>query len=234
MVTPLTAQDRDTVREAVRTAEARTRGEIFCVAAAQSSEYRETPLAWAAGAALLAPAVLLLAGIEVSLPDALGGGWTAVQAGEMAESAVRAALGGVILLQGVLFAIVLVLVSLPPMRRVLTPAGLKRHRVRRRAHEQFLAHNLHMTRERTGVLIFVSLQERMAELLADEAIAAKVDSKVWDQAMAALTDGLRRGDAGEGFARAIELCADVLAEHFPPGPDNPNELSDVLVELPGA
>jgi putative membrane protein len=44
--------------------------------------------------------------------------------------------------------------------------------------------------------------------------------------------GLRRGEPGAGFAAAIGLCGDVLAEHFPPGPDNPDELSDSLVELP--
>jgi len=232
MVSLFSPADRQAVQAAVRAAEARTRGEIFCVVAAQSSEYRETPLAWAAGAALLAPAVLLLAGVEVSLPASLSDGWTAVQAGAMAESAARAALAGAILLQGALFAVLLVLVSLAPVRRALTPAGLKRHRVRRRAQEQFLAHNLHLTRERTGVLIFVSQQERMVELLADEGSAAKVDPKVWDAAVAVLVEGLRRGRPGEGFARAIELCADVLAEHFPPGPDNPNELADALVELP--
>lgn len=233
MVNLLTPEDREAVQAAVRAAEARTRGEIFCVAAAQSSEYRETPLAWAAGAALLAPAVLLLAGVEVSLPEALDAGWTAAQAGEMAEAAARGALSGAILLQGLLFALVLILVSIAPVRRILTPEGLKRHRVRRRAQEQFLAHNLHVTRERTGVLIYVSLEERMAELLADEGVAQKVDAQVWAQAMGALTEGMRQGRAGEGFARAVALCGDVLAEHFPPREENPNELSDVLVELPG-
>jgi putative membrane protein len=105
--------------------------------------------------------------------------------------------------------------------------------VRRRAAEQFLAKNLHLTRERTGVLIFVSLGEHMAELIADEGIAQHVDPKVWDQAMAALTAGLKRGEPAAGFTAAIGLCADVLAERFPPdGGDNPNELPDKVVILP--
>ena len=78
--------------------------------------------------------------------------------------------------------------------------------------EQFLAKNLHLTRERTGVLIFVSLGERMAELIADEGIADHVDQHVWDKAMAALTEGMKRGDPEAGFAAAVGLCGDVLAE----------------------
>ena len=111
------------------------------------------------------------------------------------------------------------------VRRVLTPPPLKRERVRARAREQFIGKNLQATRERTGVLIYVSMREHMAELMADEGIAGSVEPQVWDQAMAALTAGLRRGAPAEGFAAAIGLCADVLAERFPARPgDNPDEL----------
>ena len=83
------------------------------------------------------------------------------------------------------------------------------------------------------MLIFVSLGERMAELIADEGIAGHVDAHVWDQAMAALTEGLKRGEPAAGFAAAVGLCGDVLAEKFPALPgDNPNELPDAVVVLP--
>jgi putative membrane protein len=227
----MTLEQRQAIETAIAEAESRTRGEIYCVAAAASSDYREVVLAWAAGVALLAPALLLLGGVQVSAPD-LFGGWSAVQAGGLAERAVRAALVGAILLQGVLFAVTAVVVSLPPVRRLLTPGGLKRHRVRERALEQFLGRNLHVTRERTGVLIFVSLEERLAEIIADEGIASRVEPAVWAQAMAALVDGMRRDDPGSGFAEAVGLCGDVLAAHFPPRDDNPDELPNALVELP--
>ena len=229
----LSQAERQAVEDAVRAGEQSTRGEIYCVIAGESSEYRETPLAWAAAAALAAPAVLLAAGVQVSVPEVFGTSWSAAQIGAAAEAAARAALLGALLLQGVLFVLVALVVSIPQVRRALTPRGLKRERVRMRAREQFMAKNLQATRERTGVLIYVSVKERMAELLADEGIAAKVDAKAWDPAMAALVEGLRRGAAGEGFTTAIGLCADILAAHFPAGgADNPNELSDKLVVLP--
>ena len=228
----LSKADLATVEAAVRQAETRTTGEIYCVLAEESSAYGEIPLAWAAGVALLAPALLLLAGVHVTVPD-LFSSWSAAQIGEAVEGAARGALLGALFLQGLLFALTAIVVSIPPVRRALTPRGLKRDRVRRRAAEQFVAKNLHLTRERTGVLIFVSLGERMAELIADEGIAAHVDNQVWDQAMAALIQGLKRDRLGEGFTAAIGLCADVLAQGFPAREgDNPNELPDAVVVLP--
>lgn len=230
----LSSTDLAAIEGAIRDAEARTRGEIYCVVTEQSGDYGETPLAWAAGVALLGPALLLLGGVHVSAPD-LFGVWTAAQVGQVAERAAREALIGAVVLQAVLFVATLVLVALPPVRRALTPRPFKRERVRRRALEQFAAKNLHLTRERTGVLIFVSFSERMAELIADEGIAAHVEPKVWDQAMAALTDGLRRGDPGAGLSAAVGLCGEVLAERFPLDlGDNPDELPNTVVVLPRA
>ncbi|MDP3855993.1 TPM domain-containing protein [Phenylobacterium sp.] len=228
----LNETDRARIEAAIHQAEARTSGEIYCVVAQESSDYLEVPLAWAAMAALVAPAVLLTAGIHVTVPE-LGQGWTAAQMSEAAETAARAALSGAILLQGALFVAVAIIAALPPVRRLLTPRALKRHRVRRRAHEQFLAKSLQATRERTGVLIYVSIDEHMAELIADEGIAAKVDGQVWQAAMSRLIEGFKTGRPAEGFEAAIGLCVDILAEHFPArAGDNPNELPDKVVLLP--
>lgn len=228
----LTESDRARIEAAVKAAEAGTTGEIYCVVAPESSDYREVPIAWGAIAALAAPAVLLAAGIHVTAPDDLGGGWTAAQMSSAAEAAARAALSGAILLQCVLFLLVAIFVAIPPIRRFLTPRGLKRERVRRRAQEQFLAKNLQATRERTGVLIYVSASEHMAELIADDGIAAKVADGAWEGAMQRLMEGFRAGRPAEGFEDAISLCGTILAEHFPPrAGDNPNELSDSVVVL---
>ena len=108
---------------------------------------------------------------------------------------------------------------------------MKATRARKAAIEQFLAKGVHATRERTGVLIYVALVDHRVEVVADEGIYAKASPKVWDEAVAALVDGLRNGRAADGFVRAIELAGVVLAEHFPPRVDNPNELSDHLIEI---
>lgn len=227
----LTPSDLAAIEAAVRQAEARTSGEIYCVVAQASSQYAETPIAWAAGVALLGPAILLLGGVHVSVPDFFSS-WTAAQAGALAEAAARRALAGAIVLQAVLFALSGLVAALPGVRLALTPRAVKRTAVKRLATEIFLSKNLHLTRERTGVLIYVSLAEHMAELIADDGIAEQVAPQVWDQAMAALAQGLRRGEPSAGFAAAIGLCGDLLAERFPASEDNPNELPDAVVVLP--
>jgi putative membrane protein len=228
----LSPSDLTAIEAAVRAAEAKTTGEIYCVVTEESAHYTEVVIAWATVVALLGPAALLLGGVHVTIPD-LSDSWSASDVGAAIETAARRALEGAIVLQGLLFAVTAALVSIPAVRRALTPRGLKRLRVQRRAAEQFIAQNLHATRERTGVMIFVSLGERMAELIADEGIADHVEPHIWDRAMAALIAGLKHGKVEEGFAAAIGLCGDVLAEKFPIyGDDNPNELPDAVVVLP--
>ena len=181
---------------------------------------------------MLAPAILLIVGVQVPAADILRfGAWTGAQSD--ATGVARAALIGTLALQALLFFGVMLLASLDPVRRVLTPRGFKRERVRQHAQSQFLARNLHATRERTGVLIYVSASEHMAELIADEGINAKVSAGTWERTMAALVAGLKRDAPAEGFVAAVALCGEVLAEHFPPRPrDNPNELSNSVVLLP--
>jgi len=228
----LSEADLANIEAAVRAAEARTSGEIYCVVTPASSHYAEVPIAWAAAIALLSPAILLAAGVHVSIPEFFST-WSADMVSEAIEMSVRRALIGTIALQAALFLVTALIVELPPVHRALTPGRLKRHRVRRRAAEQFLAKNLQQTRERTGVLIYVSLDERMAELIADEGVAGHVEPHIWDQAMAALSEGLKRGDPAQGFGAAVGLCGEVLAAHFPAKPgDNPNELPDAVVMLP--
>ncbi len=228
----LSPSDLTAIEACVREAEARTTGEIYCVVTEESAHYTEVVIAWATVVALLGPALLLLAGVHVTIPD-LFSNWSASDVSLAIETAVRRALEGAIVVQGLLFVLTGTVVAIPAVRRALTPKGLKRLRVQRRAAEQFIAKNLQATRERTGVMIFVSLGERMAELVADEGIAGHVDQHVWDKAMAALTAGLKDGKVEQGFVACIALCGQVLAEKFPAHPgDNPNELPDAVVVLP--
>lgn len=225
-----TPADHARIAAAINAAEANTSGEIFCVLARQVSSYRYVVLAWAAAAALVAPLILIPFGFRPDWIPGLGGGWRAAHVAS-AEVAVGAALSAYAIAQAVIFLIVLLIGQLPAARRWMTPRAVRRGRVRRAAVEQFLAHGLHATRGRTGVLIFASDADHLVEVVADEAIHGKVDPAVWAEAVAALARGLKSGDAPAGFEAAIALCGAVLAEHFPPRGDSDNELPDRLVEL---
>jgi putative membrane protein len=197
--------DKARITEAIRSAEAKTSGEIFCVIARQASDYRLVPLAWAAAIALMVPAPL----IYLTL-------WPATL---------------IYLSQLVAFIAATFVLSLPAIRIHVVPTRTKHQRAHAQAMQQFVAHGLHQTESRTGVLIFASVAERYAEIVADAGINAKVQSEVWDHAIGALIAGIRDGRAADGFVAAIGQCGAVLAQHFPPGVLNRDELPNKLVEI---
>lgn len=229
----MTEMDHDRIAAAVASAELKTAGEIYCVLAPAVSDYRETPLAWATAAALILPAGALLLGFEPQSLTRLFGGWTVSHAAAT-DATILAALTTYVALQAAVFIIAALFVAIPPVRRALTPSSLKAERVHRAAMEQFLSHGLHATSDRTGVLLFASLAERRAEVVADEGIYKVTDPAVWDEVVALLIAGLKKRKTADGFVAAVELSGRILAAHVPPsGHDNPNELPDRLVELPG-
>lgn len=223
----LSPQDRVEINQAIQAAEAGTSAEIVCVLAAESADYRETPLAVGALAALLLPAIFVMFGLG-PWSDAQ---WRAAHIGA-AEARVAASAAALLAAQGLCFAAAWLIASLTPIRRALTPRSLKRLRVRQRALEQFLTKNIHRTRDRTGVLLYVSLDERMAELMADERVSEKLAREAWNAPMRTLVEALHKGELKSGLIGAISECAALLAVHAPAGPENPNELPDAIAELP--
>ena len=85
------------------------------------------------------------------------------------------------------------------------------------------------THGRTGVMVYLSMREHRAEIVADEAIASRVDADVWGKAMADMLAEIRQGHIGEGLAAGVRDVGEVLAEHFPRGEDDVNELPDRLI-----
>lgn len=203
----ITAKERTRIARAIASAEKKTSGEIVAVVAGSSDDYRFLPIMWAA---LLALAVPLLFFTLAPWP------WPA---------------GYVYAIQLAVFAGAVLAVQWRPLRLALVPKAVKRARAHRHAMEQFLACNLHTTKGRTGVLIFVSAAERFAEVIADEGIYRKVSPEIWDEAVEGLTGEIARGKLADGFAGAITLCGGVLAKHFPPGARNRNELPNHLIVL---
>ena len=113
------------------------------------------------------------------------------------------------------------------MRLALVPSALRRARAHRAALEQFVLRRVAHTKHRTGVLIFVSLAERYARILADEGIAEKVHAAEWQAAVDALVSHMREGRVSAGFTAAIERCA-AVAEAHAPADGSPNELPNRL------
>ena len=199
--------DKMRIADAIRAAETKTSGEIFCVLAQNAGAYRLVPIAWAAALALIVP-----------LPLVMLTEWQAVT---------------IYVIQLIAFTLAGIGLSRPALRFLVVPRRMKRERAHGAALRQFLAQGMHKTEGRTGVLIFAAVAERYVEVIADGGINAKVTQEVWDSAVASLIAAIKDGRPGDGFVAAIEQCGAVLAEHFPasPGAVNPDEIADKLVEI---
>lgn len=227
MVT-LTPEERQRIAEAVADAETKTSGEVCCVLSEEASHYREVPLAWAAIAALVLPPLALAFGLRPqSWGDALSG-WASGQT-VLVGNAVILALASYAFVQTFLFAAVALVGSVPAVRRAITPAFVKRHRVRNSARHHFAALVARLA-EGAYVMIYVSRFDRMVEIVVSDGVGKTCDAMVWHNAASALSVGLAQERAGEGFVKAIGLCGAELAKHFPPGTAKENRLPDSLID----
>ena len=197
--------DKIRISEAIRVAESHTAGEIFCVIARHSSDYRLVPLTWAASTALFVP-----------LPLIYLTSWS---------------MAFIYLLQLSVFLTVALALSHPKLRFHIVPRQARHDRAHAEAMRQFFTRGLDKTEHRTGVLIFASTGERYAEIVADSGINEKVGKEIWDKAVNALVTAVKAGRPADGFVAAIEQCGAVLAENFPPGTLNRDELSNKLLEI---
>jgi putative membrane protein len=221
----LTAEDHTKVTAAVTAAEAHTSGEIVTVVARRSDAYHDVALHWTVLAMLLVLALLAVWPQPLeALHARFGDPWGA---GVSASFLLTAAL----VLMALVFLLCRLLLAWRPLRLALTPGATKERRVRRQAMALFRTGAEKRTVAATGVLLYLSLEEHRAELIADEAIHSKVAPETWGAAMAALIAGVKDGRAGDGLADAIGQVGAVLAEHFPRDAADVNELPDRLIEL---
>jgi putative membrane protein len=196
----ISAPDRQRISNAIRAAEARTSGEIVCVLAQTSSDTTTLPVLVAAVAALGLPWLLVA--------------FTAMT------------VHGILSLQVAAFLLFLVVLWLPRVRVALMPRKARRAVAHRVALEQFAIRGIARKQERSGILIFVSLAERYARVVADDGIAARVPQSEWQVVIDALVAHMRNGRLADGFVTAINLCGDKLARHYPRTETNRDELPD--------
>jgi putative membrane protein len=224
-ITPMTDADRERVSAAVVVAEAQSAAEIVTILAERSDDYGDVALAWSAAVGLLALIALTVAPtFYLGIYEALTGGW-------IHEWTPRAVLGVAMLVVSLKFGGMWLILLWRRLRLWLTPAPVRNARVRARAITCFKVGAERRTHGRTGILIYLSLAEHRAEIVADEAIASKVAAEVWGDAMAAMLTELKQDRLADGLIAAIGRVGAVLAQHFPRADDDQNELPDRLIEV---
>lgn len=116
---------------------------------------------------------------------------------------------------------------------ILKKLFLNRYEVEKETFEravfEFSQHKIYKTKDRTGILIFVSLMERKVLVLADEGINAKVTQDTWDELVKNLIGAIKARRMAEGIATAITECGKILEKHFPATSNNVNQLPNRLI-----
>ncbi len=199
-------QDKTQITEAVKKAEAKTSGELVPLVLPASGNYSFVAYRLGLVGFFLGTAGALWLHFRYPFWD-----WLYLFAVQVLGLAVGWALGQV-----------------PGIVRLLAGKQHMAEEVHEAALASFLRHGLNRTKERTGVLIFISLLEHRVEILADQGIHQKVEEGYWQKEVDAVVAGIRQKRAKEALVAVIGEIGAKLAQHFPPSGNNTNELSDEL------
>lgn len=203
--------DLERIMMAVREAEKGTSGEIVPYVVGASDRYVET--IWGAAAAAMGATLFILGMISV-----LADTWMTIGIAETATIALAA---------GLVAGLVVMLV--PPLRRLLAGNERITERVAQRAAQAFLSEEVFRTRDRVGILIFISIMEHRVVVVGDSGINAKVEQLEWNGIVATITAGIRARRPTDGLIAAIATCGEILRERgFGIQPGDINELPDSL------
>jgi len=123
----------------------------------------------------------------------------------------------------------LLLCSLPHLKKLFLGADRKEEAVRTRAFIAFYEHGLDKTRQRTGVLFFLSLFEKKVHILADQGIYTKIGQETLDRYAGIVVEGIKKGVACNALCQAIQDTGQLLSTHFPTAAGDANELPDTVI-----
>ncbi len=215
-----TEAERTRIEQSVAEAEKSTSGEIVPVVATASGDYDRAEDIFGLWLAFAS----LVVGWWLLLPSGGPGEWS--------EGALR--VSWVELLAGIVLAVAFFILGaglagrVGVLRRLFIPRGQMSREVERAAGRAFFEHGLRGTRQTTGIMIYLSLYERMVRVTGDRAISEKLTDDAWQAVRDLIISGIRRGKAADGVVAGIRRCGEILAEHFPIEPGDVNELSNEL------
>ena len=213
--------DLNAIREKVETVEKRTSGEIALAIIKQSDSYAAIELTVASFVAFIFGVIFtIFAGrIQAFLSKFY---W-------LPSISLFASL--FLIFTSTVFLLTYLFLNISSSERIFIPKSVRLAKTKRRAYLHFFESGLYKTKERSGILIFVSVLERTVIVFADEGINAKVEQSEWNEICQSLILSLKQKKAGKGFLAAAEQCGEILAKAFPAKAVNPNELADGLVVL---
>lgn len=207
MTRTLTQGNKERVELAISELESRTSAELAVVVAGRSHDYAVYPFLWAAGLALVTGGA-----VAVAWPNAATG-------------------LAIILLEGAVFIAAYLAAHFTPLGLLLVPAAVKQDHADRLARAEFAALVKGRTEGRLGALLFVALAERQITILADRGVRERIPPERWQAVIDHFTSAAKTRPVADALLAAIEDCAVLLAEPFPPGPHPRDEISNRVTEV---
>jgi len=186
----LTPAEHESVAAAIAAAEARTKARFALVVVPASDRYQLYPIIW--GAAL---ALVVLCALALGLP--------------------RFDLRVATVIVLAVFVAVSLMLEWRPLRMAVVPKRIKHAHARVLAHREFAVRILSHPEHGGGVLFFVSLAERYAEIIADHRLHQAAGQAAWDAIVSDFTRQAARGKFADGIIGAAKACGALLEEHHP-------------------
>ncbi len=215
----ITPEQRDRIAAAVAAAESKTSAEIVPVVAALSGRYdRSEDLV----GILTGLVCLSLAWAVFPLVPAEFGSWDAVKSAYELPLLLGAFLAGYMVA-------VTMAARWPRLHRFFTPRAQMREETTARARQVFFDNRVYRTAAGTGVLLYLSLYERTAVVLAGDPVMEKLGQEAIDEVCAELTSALRAGDLAEALCATLEDMGERLGRVLPRAEGDVNELPNTLV-----
>lgn len=199
----LTKADIDSIKKSIEKAEIKTSGEIVPVILSQSDDYLYTHYMCSLIFSFLAIVILEQGIIDTNISSAL-------------ITFIFAVIGYLLPMHGTI-------------KRIFLLKKEINEEVEQKALQCFYANKLHQTRDKTGVLIYISLLERKINILGDLGINEKVGQAFWDEEVNILSKSIKNNNITEGLNKIINRIGDKLSEHFPIKDDDTNELKNELI-----
>lgn len=201
----LNEQDKQVIEERIRAAERTTSGEIVVKVVTSSDSY-------AAAATLGSSMLSLLGALLFMLASGNRDMWTFL---------------------GIFAAFFIVLHELfrrvPAFKRPFVSSSDMQEEVAEAAAGAFFRRGIYNTRNRTGILIYISVFEHRVRVIADQGISSMVDQQLWQEVVDTIIRGIRSRQQGRAIAEAVDRCGAILAGYFPRRSGDRNELSDAIV-----
>ncbi|HNQ97638.1 MAG TPA: hypothetical protein PKH81_06080 [Treponemataceae bacterium] len=206
------------LEKAIQMTEQSSSGEIVIAIAEESSDYsfRELFAAVLFGAAVFT--LLLLCNSYVTQ-------WMKYHWWHVEPSLVTAVTGAVSFLA---MAVFFIFANVPAIDSLIVPKKEKEQAVYRRALRHFVESGVYATKERTGILIYISCMERQVRILADTGIRTKIDESYWKDRALEVAHGIKTGTTKKALLSTIQAMSTILSQHFPPSPQNPDELENAI------